>query len=315
MRDKDGNIKPTEGKATDSMVIWDLDGLPDNKLDSNTLFFVSRPLQQTVFRSYNIGYNSLSVDIYHQISAFPNVELSGRWEFSEQNGGGLSANYKITDDEEDVKLVLNAEYLSTRFLIKLAALSTEIFDANHMPSYVGQVIYSTSLRTLEKVQKYYGTYTQWEPVEGRFIMASAHDGSVGKTTGDFQTQLSINDTPKHSHMVTAEDNPKTTRLNWTISPSTTTICKQGGASTGRDGGYSGSGMFLVVTNYPMKDAVEWTGATEREDWRDGRVAVIYSADKPMHGKGGAKVTVNQGQNQPHNNIPPFVTVFAWKRTK
>lgn len=314
MIDKDGKTIPQNGQATDSVPIWDLE-VYTGELDNNALFFVSRPLQKSVYRSYNLGYSAISVDNYHAISAFPNTKVTGDWKFSEENGGGISANYKITDAEEDNSLVLNIDYLSSRFLRKLSELSTEIYDANHMPSFVGQVIYSTTLRTEERVRRYYGDYTRWEPIEGRFIMASAQDGNIGKMTGDFETQLTINDTPTHSHMVTAIDNPKTTRLNWTISPTSTTVAKMGADSNGPDTAGDGT-MYLVYINGEMREGytIEWTGKCERDEWRDERVAVIYGRNAD-HGKGTANVTANKGENQPHNNIPPFVTVFAWKRTK
>lgn len=307
-------IRPVGGKSTDSLPINELDTI--DTIDSNTLFFVSRPLQRGVFRSYSLGYNQISSNIKYEISAFSDTKLDGKWEFNESSGGGLSANYKITDDNENGKLVLNTDYVSSRFLVKLAALSSEIFESNHMPSFVGQVIYSTTLRTHEKVKKYYGDYTEWEPVEGRFIMAAAQDGNVGQTTGDFETSLTINDTPTHSHLVIPQDNAKSYRLNWTLNPTTTMVCKKGGKSNGpdQDGDQGEGSMYMVVVDYNMENAVEWSYENKRQSWIDDYTIVVYGSSA-KRGKGSAHVTTNIGMAQPHNNIPPFVTIFAWKRVR
>lgn len=89
--------------------------------------------------------------------------------------------------------------------------------------------------------------TQWQKVEGRFILAASDGYAVGETGGEEKHKLTETEMPKHSHAVTAYINynwfvktttglgePLTTKYQMNIPNVTTTQ----GSDTGR--GYLGT---------------------------------------------------------------------------
>lgn len=272
---------------------------------------VSNPLQETIFRSYKMEYELISSDIKNTISCLPDTVLSGKWKIT----GRITIPTKRID-ESNPKSVVNCDWLSVHFLRQLDELSSEIYVKNRMQSFIGQVIYSTTLKTEEQVKKKYGDYTSWEKIEGRFIMSTTDSDLLEKTTGDFATSLTIHDVPKHSHGKTCQNNNTPYKLNWSIPMTVNSVCLCGEQSTGNEVS-SGDGAWTVWENRDIKLDVLYTSSSEGAracGWADGRVAVAYG-NSESHGKGTAKILPNNGANQPHNNIPPFYTVHIWKRTK
>ena len=280
-------------------------------LRGNDLLFVSMPMQYSVYRSFKIGYNQISSDVVREVSALPNTTFTGEWVV---HGRMTMDNRRLRDDNMTISSVITTHYLSVNFLNKLNNLSVDIYEANHMPSFIGQVIFSTSLRTEEKVRRRYGQYTKWEPVTGRFLMSTRSRAWIGQTTGEFETQLSEKDIPNHGHEMIPLDNAKTFNLNWTIPWAQSSVAKCGKESTGIDSEGAGP-PYLIQEDRKITHDVDWTSKNSNNvSWRDGRVGVIYGRSA-AHGAGGARITPNEGANLPHNNIPPFYTLFAWRRVQ
>ena len=302
----------------------DASGLPDSfkiselstlsEIAKNDLMLVSNPLQMNVYRSYRMEYDTVSTDLKITVSCLPNTTLSGAWTV---RGHMVLPTKRINEEDDDQ--VVNCDWLSTRFLRELRQLSSEIYEKNHIQSFIGEVIYSTTLKTEEQVRKKYGQETSWERIEGRFIMATQTAAYVDKTTGDFSSPLSLVDAPKHSHNISFEDNKKTYNLNWNIPLTPSTICGADSKSTGKEVERSmGQGWTMRKLTRNITEDMLWTSglieAARENGWADGRVAVAYGRG-PSHGQGNAYILANRGENRPHNNIPPFYTVHVWKRVR
>ena len=95
-----------------------------------------------------------------QISAF---NPSGTWIFTE----GIGIPTRKTTTSGLSSCVVTCEQLSVAFMNLFNKLSAEIYSKTHIPSCVGEIIYTTKLKNEAMVKKYYGDYTSWVQLPGR----------------------------------------------------------------------------------------------------------------------------------------------------
>lgn len=69
-------------------------------------------------------------------------------------------------------------------------------------SYVGMIIHSTTLDTMEKVIAFYGG-TTWEKMEGVFLLGASDTYAAGSTGGEATHTLTVSEMPSHNHKVSA----------------------------------------------------------------------------------------------------------------
>ena len=115
----------------------------------------------------------------------------------------------------------------------------------------------------------------WERIRGRFLLG-ADDSTykIGKTGGEAEHILSINETPYHEHI------SKNYSKNW-------------------DAGIDIPSGKSYASSY-----IDSTGS-----WNfNGTSGVISGGEiNEMANTSGI------GGNQPHNNMPPYLVVYIWKR--
>ena len=125
----------------------------------------------------------------------------------------------------------------------------------NIKSYIGQIIFSGTLSTMEKVIEIYGGI-KWEKIEGKFLLGASDDYPVNTEGGEATHQLTISEMPSHSHMQNV-------------------VANQGGIHSA----YNDFGKDQNCMSYYQYAN---TGAT--------------------------------GGDQAHNNMPPYKTMYIWKRT-
>jgi len=115
----------------------------------------------------------------------------------------------------------------------------------------------------------------WEQIMDRFLLASGNSYGAGTTGGEANHTLTINEIPAHNHTTTSD-----------------------GAHyhTGR---YR-NGYTLGGNNYLLR-------RISSEDNYTGDAQVTYS------GGGHGHNISNTGGNGAHNNMPPYLAVYVWKR--
>ena len=69
-------------------------------------------------------------------------------------------------------------------------------------SHVGMIIHSTTLDTEAKVIAQYGG-TQWQKIEGVFLLGQSASHAIGSTGGEETHTLTVNEIPPHSHSFNA----------------------------------------------------------------------------------------------------------------
>lgn len=109
----------------------------------------------------------------------------------------------------------------------------------------------------------------WERIEGRFIMGASDTYPAGSTGGEAAHEITIDEMPNHSHVVTAYYN-----YGWNV-------------NIGNE-----LGETLTSLN------------------RINITSTMSSGEKTGRGYLGTNVS---GNGQPHNNIPPYYSVYIWLR--
>lgn len=115
----------------------------------------------------------------------------------------------------------------------------------------------------------------WEQIKDRFLLACGDIYSNGATGGEAEHILSINETPYHEHI------SKNYSKNWN------------------------AGIDIPSGKSYASSYIDSTGS-----WNfNGTSGVISGGEiNEMANTSGI------GGNQPHNNMPPYFTVYMWKRT-
>lgn len=119
----------------------------------------------------------------------------------------------------------------------------------------------------------------WQKIEDTFLLASGTTYPIDTTGGEANHTLSINEIPSHSHEAYTDSGGAHTHK----------------IGTDRDASYDTGGGCWSVHN-----------ASSGADYMNGATS---SAGNHSH-----TVTVsNTGNGYSHNNMPPYITVYVWKR--
>lgn len=119
----------------------------------------------------------------------------------------------------------------------------------------------------------------WEQIQDRFLLSAGSTYIAGSTGGSATVTLSINEIPSHSHSGTTAGAGEHSHL---LGGNTSSVAS--GSSYARPRGYS-SGV--------------------RQTTYDTNVAGNHTHTFSTNSVGG---------NQSHNNMPPYLAVYVWKRT-
>ena len=120
---------------------------------------------------------------------------------------------------------------------------------------------------------------QWEQLKDKFLLGSGDTYQSGSTGGEASHTLSSNEMPSHTHTASTNNtggHRHTFKGWWTTKG-------------------DGSTTYACVARTQQSDPVEYGS--------------FATAGAHSH-----TVTVNNtGNGQPHNNMPPYLTVYMWKR--
>lgn len=171
---------------------------------------------------------------------------------------------------------------------------------------VGSFYISASSATSPTTRLGFGT---WEIVSGQFLLAANSAYPAGSSGGEASHKLAAAEMPSHTH------NAATTQ-NGSHSHSAS-IGNSGehyhGSGVGWDRFPNGSyGCYDGAYNHVGFDG----GDTNNPVWKTS-INGSHSHSANIHAAGAHTHTVNvdsTGGNAPHNNMPPYLSVYMWRRT-
>ena len=129
----------------------------------------------------------------------------------------------------------------------------------------------------------------WEQIQDTFLLSAGSKHSAGSTGGEETHTLSVAETPAHTH----------TRGTMNITGSLSIDPTNNNA--GMDATGTGSGAITSTSKQGL-------GSNSDADGWNVWGGFTFDASKSWTG-----ATSSVGGNTAHNNMPPYLTVYMWKR--
>ena len=123
----------------------------------------------------------------------------------------------------------------------------------------------------------------WEQIKDRFLLGAGNSYSAGATGGEATHKLTVNEMPSHTHTQNAHYHA-------------------GLSYASPDGG---GNTLVVSTYYDGSGCIElgWSRSNTGQPFDNVCTKYATATNK------------NTGGSQAHNNMPPYLVVYIWKRTK
>lgn len=207
--------------------------------------------------------------------------------FKTFRANNIIANGSVCDANGNLRLAIprkvSALENDTGYVTKDALVTNaQIVDLIYPIGSIYMSVNSTSPATL------FGG--KWERIQDRFLLAAGSTYAAGGFGGEATHTLTVYELPDHRHTFTTDSaGDHTHSLNRVLGNS-------GGDWTGdKAGNLSGSGRKFgyINSDYTIK-------------------TVTNTGSGGAHTHSGT--TNGAGGSQPHNNMPPYLTVYMWKRT-
>ena len=150
---------------------------------------------------------------------------------------------------------------------------------------VGSLYWST--QSTDPASLFGGT---WEQIKDRFVLAAGDSYAVGATGGEATHTLAEAEMPAHKHYATDED-PASPGGNFFV-------------SWGYDGAKDWSGVRVTTKTWGSASGYTKEQWGEKGPDMDNQL-FAYQADRTTSSTGGGAA---------HNNMPPYIVAYCWKRT-
>ena len=327
-----------------------LEELPLSNLTRTTDFILDKNDETGNYETRVVNYGTLSTMNVEFVRTADVVDLSGHWILSgNRNNSTMTLDLSqieksdkkysqwwynqsaYSGQDSHGKTAITYEFYKKDILKKIYDLSTEIYHRQHVPSYVGMIIHSSTLDSKEKVKKYYGG-TDWKQLNGCFVCGNGKNnetntctkygeqagnwGPSGDAGGSARKIIMAVNLPAHNHAITFKKESFEFEFKGEITTTTPDSTWPGliYSATKHSGQAKSGGVKPDLISVPAIKA-KVTGSLDVSTVKTSKETLwgeeldltpwIYSSSKEC--KNTKDFTII-------SNMPPYETKYIWIRT-
>lgn len=142
---------------------------------------------------------------------------------------------------------------------------------------------------------------KWERIKDTFLLSAGDTYNAGSTGGEATHKLTEDEMPSHSHTTNGQSDEESGSMNGHAT---------GSVTSSWEGLFNGRGDFTTTGNMSVSGSTSWAGGDNSTSNRPTTLSIDVSH---THDILHTHTTETKGKSSAHNNMPPYLAVYCWKR--